>query len=135
MPCSHHTSCSLLHRPTWATPGAAPREGQCKPRPGAAHTSHVLYGSFRPSFARTPPGAPTWALGLTGALSKVVLRPNDLQVPFSTTLGDPRALPTGGSLGSPVPPRSQLPHKNCQDSLQGDSDQLCRILTRKSLFS
>lgn len=53
-------------------------------------------GPFGPSLTQTPPGAQTWALGLAAALCKVVLRPSDLQVPFSIAMGEPGAPSTRG---------------------------------------
>lgn len=124
---------------------AALGEGQCEPHPRAAHTGYVLSAPSGPPSPRPSPptpGAQTWALGLAAALCKVVLRPSDLQVPFSIAIGEPGAPSTRGhpwfpSLAWLHRQGSSFWHKNYQDLqlVLGDSDQACQVQTRQSLFS
>lgn len=124
------------------TADAALGEGQCEPHPRAAHSGYVLSAPSGPPSPRPPPGAQTWALGWAAALCKVILRPSDLQVPFSIAMGEPGAPSTRGHPWFPSLAwlHCQGPsswHKNYQDLqlVLGDSDQIHQVQTRQSLFS
>lgn len=97
LPCSCHTSCILLHTPTWAKPHAALEGGPvCTPPQGCLNWPAALSVSSGPPLPGPCPGAQTWALRLAAALSKVVFRSSDLQVLFSIALGEPGAPSTRG---------------------------------------
>lgn len=88
--------------------------GGVDPTPGLPKLATSSPAPSGPPLPRPPPGAQTWALGLAGALSMVVLRPSDLQVPFFITLGEPGAPSAQGHTWSPSPtwipaPAQELP--------------------------
>lgn len=88
--------------------------GGVDPTPGLPKLATSSPAPSGPPLPGPPPGAQTWALGLAGALSMVVLRPSDLQVPFFITLGEPGAPSAQGHTWSPSPtwipaPAQELP--------------------------
>lgn len=117
------------------SPGQPWRKGQWKLHSRDAHTGHLLFQLLQVlPCPGPPPGAQTWALKLATVLSKVIFRPSDLQVPFSVTLGEPRAPSTQGHPPFPSPAWPHCPEpsswqENHQDLLLvlRESDQPCPV--------
>lgn len=105
---THPASYSL--RPPGQRQHSPAGKGQCKLHPGPSPMGHLL---SRP-FQALSPGTLTWALWLAGAFSKAVLRPSNLQIPFSVCPWEP-----GRGGGCSLHPGAALVPQTCLVTLLG----------------